>query len=145
MVFCDIKHQLENRSLCSQRKQQRALQITGWLSQLQTWSELTSTTIPSYAMAQKARSFSCKRLAENDSLRRNDRSTPHSNFKADMHRLSVCQLGKHARTKVPKEATFHASKILDLVHSDVCSPFKTCSTGGAKYFITITDDLSRKV
>ena len=56
-----------------------------------------------------------------------------------------CQLGKHARAKLPKEATFHATRILELTHSDICGPFKTCSTGGAKYFITFTDDLSKKV
>ena len=42
-----------------------------------------------------------------------------------------CQLGKHARTKMPKETKFHASKIVQLVHSDVCGPFRTNSLGGA--------------
>ena len=55
-----------------------------------------------------------------------------------------CQLGKHARTKLPKEATFHATNFLQLVHSDVCGPFRTNSLGGAKYFVTFIDDYSRK-
>lgn len=55
-----------------------------------------------------------------------------------------CQLGKHARTKMPKETTFHASEILQLVHSDVCGPFRTNSLGGARYFVTFIDDFSRK-
>ena len=56
-----------------------------------------------------------------------------------------CQLGKHARTKMPKETTFHASKILQLVHSDVCGPFRTNSLGGARYFVTFIDDYSKKI
>jgi transposase InsO family protein len=58
---------------------------------------------------------------------------------------SGCQLGKHAKTKLPKEATYHASKILQLVHSDVCGPFKINSTRGAKYFVTFVDDYSQKI
>jgi len=58
---------------------------------------------------------------------------------------SGCQLGKHARTKLPKEVTYHASKILQLVHSDVCGSFKINSTGGARYFVTFVDDYSRKM
>lgn len=58
---------------------------------------------------------------------------------------SGCQVGKHARTKIPKEATHHASRIMELVHSDVCGPFKINSTGGAKYFVTFVDDFSRKL
>ena len=56
-----------------------------------------------------------------------------------------CQLGKHVRTRIQKEATFNASRALELIHSDVCGPFRICSTGGAKYFVTFTDDFSRKI
>ena len=56
-----------------------------------------------------------------------------------------CKFGKHTRTKIPKIATFQASKILELIHSDVCGPFRISSTGGAKYFVTFTDDFSRKI
>ncbi len=38
-----------------------------------------------------------------------------------------------------------ATKPLEIVHSDVCSPMKTTSLGGAKYFVTYIDDFSRKV
>ena len=61
------------------------------------------------------------------------------------HTCSSCHLGKHARTRMPKTATHRASQILELVHSDVCGPFKTNSTGGARYFITFVDDFSRKL
>ena len=56
-----------------------------------------------------------------------------------------CQLGKHARTKMPKETKFHASKILQLVHSDVCGPFRMNSLGGAQYFVTFIDNFSKKI
>ena len=56
-----------------------------------------------------------------------------------------CQLGKHSKTKMPKETKHHTSKILELVHSDVCGPFRVASTGGARYFVTFTDDFSRKI
>jgi IS30 family transposase len=38
-----------------------------------------------------------------------------------------------------------ASKLLELVHSDVCGPMKTTSRGGARYFVTFIDDFSRKI
>ena len=60
------------------------------------------------------------------------------------HVCSSCQLGKHARTKMPKSTSHQAFKILELVHSDVCRPFKVNSLGGHRYFVTFIDDYSRK-
>ena len=37
------------------------------------------------------------------------------------------------------------SKLLELVHSDVCGPMPIVSMGGAIYFVTFIDDFSRKV
>lgn len=37
------------------------------------------------------------------------------------------------------------TKILDLVHSDVCGPFNIKSLGGAAYFVTFIDNVSKKV
>ena len=36
-----------------------------------------------------------------------------------------------------------ASKLLELIHSDVCGPMSTTARGGYQYFMTFTDDLSR--
>jgi hypothetical protein len=47
------------------------------------------------------------------------------------------QLGKHAKNKIPKETTYYALKILELVYSDVCGPFKINSIGGARYFVSL--------
>lgn len=54
-----------------------------------------------------------------------------------------CFRGKQARTRIPKRATSRASAPLQLVHSDLCGPFRTPSLGGARYFISFVDDYSR--
>ena len=36
-----------------------------------------------------------------------------------------------------------AKDILEIIHSDVCGPFKKMTRGGFFYFITFIDDLSR--
>ncbi|MCI44253.1 retrovirus-related pol polyprotein from transposon tnt 1-94, partial [Trifolium medium] len=33
---------------------------------------------------------------------------------------------------------------LELVHSDICGPINPTSNGGSRYFMTFTDDFSRK-
>ncbi len=38
-----------------------------------------------------------------------------------------------------------ATKPLEITHSNVCGPMRTTSLGGARYFVTYIDDLSRKV
>jgi transposase InsO family protein len=55
-----------------------------------------------------------------------------------------CFQGKSTRTKIPKTATTRAAQILDLIHSDLCGPLPTRSIGHASYFVTFTDDHSRK-
>jgi len=55
-----------------------------------------------------------------------------------------CQLGKQTREKIPKVAENRATEILQLIHSDLCGPFPVQSLGKAKYFLTFTDDKSRK-
>ena len=54
-----------------------------------------------------------------------------------------CVIGKHSRTKFPKQ-TQHIAKVgFDLVHSDVCGPLQTESLGGSRYLLTLIDDYSR--
>ena len=43
----------------------------------------------------------------------------------------------------PKRSENRAEKLLQLIHSDVCGPINPPSLGGARYFITFTDDMSR--
>ena len=65
----------------------------------------------------------------------------------DVHSFACegCVQGKQARRPFPTEGGTRATKILELVHSDVCGPMKTPSIGGARYFLTFIDDFSRKI
>jgi len=56
----------------------------------------------------------------------------------------TCIEGKHQKTYFPKDETTRVSKLLELVHSDVCKLMKTTSRGGTQYFVTFIDDFSRK-
>jgi hypothetical protein len=55
-----------------------------------------------------------------------------------------CLTGKQSRESIPKQAVWRASHKLELIHSDICGPITPQSNGGNRYFITFTDDLSRK-
>ncbi|KAK2452968.1 putative mitochondrial protein [Trifolium repens] len=55
-----------------------------------------------------------------------------------------CLTGKQSRDSIPKQAKWRASTKLELVHSDICGPINPQSNGGNRYFITFTDDYSRK-
>jgi hypothetical protein len=60
------------------------------------------------------------------------------------HVCEACIEGKHQRTSFLKDEAIRASKLLELVHSDMCGPMKTTSRGGARYFVTFIDDFLRK-
>lgn len=55
-----------------------------------------------------------------------------------------CQKGKQCRLPFPAEGS-RAKHPLDIIHSDVCGPLEVKSLGGARYFLTFTDDYTRKV
>ena len=55
-----------------------------------------------------------------------------------------CTKGKQHCESFPHTQTWRASQILQLVHSDLCGPVNPTSTSGKRYFITFTDDYSRK-
>ena len=56
-----------------------------------------------------------------------------------------CHLGKNTRKKMPKQTRYHTTQILELIHSDVCGPFRVKSLGGCRYFATFIDDYSKRV
>lgn len=75
---------------------------------------------------------------------REDLATGVAIRKCDIHRsCECCAQGKLPRQPFPKKATQQSSKVLDLVHSDICGPMNTTSPGGSRYFLTIIDDFSR--
>ena len=53
-----------------------------------------------------------------------------------------CLLGK--MTKSPFTGTCERGEgLLDLVHTDVCGPFRSATRDGNRYYVTFTDDFSR--
>ena len=53
--------------------------------------------------------------------------------------------GKHHRSSFPKSGDRQATKLLEIVHSDVCGRLEAKSLSGAEYFVTFIDDKSRYV
>jgi transposase InsO family protein len=61
-----------------------------------------------------------------------------------MDLCKYCVLGKQCRVRF-KPGKHKTEGILDYVHSDVWGPTKEASMGGSRYFVTFTDDFSRKL
>lgn len=58
----------------------------------------------------------------------------------------VCAVGKMTRAAIPGTSNpGRATRKLQLVHSDVCGPITPASWGGSQYFVTFTDDFSRRI
>ena len=55
-----------------------------------------------------------------------------------------CLLGKQFRKSFLKESNSKAQKPLELIHTNMCSPFKPNSLGKSNYFLLFIDDFSRK-
>nr|KYP72522.1 Retrovirus-related Pol polyprotein from transposon TNT 1-94 [Cajanus cajan]KYP72574.1 Retrovirus-related Pol polyprotein from transposon TNT 1-94 [Cajanus cajan] len=60
------------------------------------------------------------------------------------HVCEECVVSKQHRSQFPNGKSWRAKSVLELVHSDICDPINPSSNGGKKYFITFTDDFSRK-
>jgi len=54
----------------------------------------------------------------------------------------TCASGKMTSILFPERGK-RTSAPLEIVHADVCGPMRTPSHGGARYFLTFTDDFSR--
>lgn len=61
---------------------------------------------------------------------------------APLH-CDACSVGKAHRLPFPKASTTRSTAPLQLVHTDICGPFRVPSIGKARYFIVIVDDFSR--
>jgi hypothetical protein len=44
-----------------------------------------------------------------------------------------------------KHKTWIATEVLQFIHADICGPTKTTLLSGAKYFLLVVDDFSRKM
>ncbi|GJY63733.1 ribonuclease H-like domain-containing protein [Tanacetum coccineum] len=60
------------------------------------------------------------------------------------HLCDTCNKAKQAREPFPL-SDHKSTKISQLVHLDVCGPYKVVSRDGFRYFLTIVDDFSRVV
>ena len=54
----------------------------------------------------------------------------------------TCVVNKQTRGKYPISTT-KSTKPLEIIHSDVCGPMRTISSGGARYMVLFIDDYSR--
>lgn len=57
----------------------------------------------------------------------------------------ACQVGKQHRTPFKDGDSWRASKVLQLVHVDVCGPMNTPSVIGSTYFLLFIDDFNHKM
>lgn len=55
----------------------------------------------------------------------------------------TCAVGKISTKSFPSYSQVNTKAVLELVHTDLCGPFRVRSQGGALYLMTITDDYSR--
>jgi len=65
-------------------------------------------------------------------------------FKAPQKVYNYCLVRKHHRDFFPRESVWRASKILQLIHSDICGPISPISNNKKRYLITFIDDYNRK-
>lgn len=56
----------------------------------------------------------------------------------------ICMRGKQNRESIPKKSSWRASRVLQLVHTDICGPISPTSESGKRYIINFIDDYSRK-
>ena len=64
---------------------------------------------------------------------------------AEMQKVcEACQFGKKSKNAFPHDKLV-SNNTLELIHSDVWGPTKTASMGGCRFYVTFTDDHTRKV
>ncbi|GFV64974.1 retrovirus-related Pol polyprotein from transposon TNT 1-94 [Trichonephila clavipes] len=80
------------------------------------------------------------KTSKNDSVK----GLPRLNDNGKTHCIP-CKLAKSKRVSFKKTGAVRSKRPLELLHMDLCGPMPTESQGGNKYFLSITDDYSRKV
>lgn len=69
-------------------------------------------------------------------------------FKVDDKIDNICEAcitGKQTRTAFHKNIEAKSSRVLELIHSDVCGPLNPSTWNGKRYFVTFTDDFTHLV
>lgn len=54
-----------------------------------------------------------------------------------------CLLSSHTLSNIPRTSNICATKVLELVHFNVCGPIETVPKGGARYFVNFIDHFSK--
>lgn len=54
-----------------------------------------------------------------------------------------CLLGKQSRQAFPQATSYRASKVLELLHGDLCGPITPSTQAGKRYIFVVIDDHSR--
>ncbi|CAA7039007.1 unnamed protein product [Microthlaspi erraticum] len=54
-----------------------------------------------------------------------------------------CLMGKQTRQVFPQASSYRATKVLELVHGDLCGPITPSTASGNKYIFVLIDDYSR--
>lgn len=65
--------------------------------------------------------------------------------KDKIEKCRTCMVSKIHCLPFPKESASKSKDLLELVHADVCGPFRVPSLGGSRYFVTFIDDKSRRI
>jgi hypothetical protein len=55
----------------------------------------------------------------------------------------ACLAGKHRRMPFPHQVDRRSTKVLQLIHGDLCSPISLVTPSGKRYFFLLVDDYSR--
>ncbi|GJX22080.1 zinc finger, CCHC-type containing protein [Tanacetum coccineum] len=54
-----------------------------------------------------------------------------------------CMVGKQTKKSFSKKATYRASRLLEMVHGDICGPITPSTQAGNSYILVLIDDCSR--
>lgn len=54
-----------------------------------------------------------------------------------------CLLSKQTRKQFPKQTNYKSTKVLELVHGDLCGPISPVTASGNRYLFLLVDDFSR--
>lgn len=66
-----------------------------------------------------------------------------TNITINKDTCASCLLGKQARRSFPQATTYRISKLLELIHGDLCGPITLSTAARNKYIFVIIDDHSR--
>ena len=64
-------------------------------------------------------------------------------FEIEKRVCGSCLMGKQTRQTFPQSTSYRATKILELIHGDLCGPISPSTSAGNRYVLVLIDDHSR--